>query len=101
MDITPPTDPIARLELTFDEAAKFLTEVAPKWSCQICDNKSITLYVTQPDGSIPAHIRLDQAGGGLVAFRSFAGICDRCGFVHTFDVGPLLRWRMAKAGDAK
>lgn len=101
MDINPPPDPPARLEVDFEEVIQFLDEVASGWTCHVCSNGSISLYVTQRDGSIPAHVRLDQKTGGLIAFRSFAGICDRCGYVHTFDLGPFLKWRKARTGDAE
>lgn len=101
MDITPPPDPPARLEVDFKEVGQFLDEVAPGWICHVCGNGSISLYVTQSDGSIPAHVRLDQTTGGLIAFRSFACICDKCGHVYTFDIGPFLKWRKARAGGAE
>lgn len=93
MDITRKPNPPERVDLSFEEVGQFLDEIAPDWSCPVCHNDAIALYVTQPDGSIPAHVRLAQTSGSLIAFRSFAGICDRCGFVHTFDLAPFLRWR--------
>ena len=99
MEFTPPPDPPMRLDLSFDEVGEFLDEVAQDWRCPVCSNEAITLYVTQEDGSIPAHVRLSQTTGGLIAFRSFSAICDRCGFVHTFDLGPFFRWRKRKRGE--
>lgn len=95
MDMPHP-DPAPDFTVMFGDAVAFLKDVAPNWKCAVCANEAITLYVTQPDGSIPAHVRLNAEGGGLTAFRSFAAICDRCGHVHQFDLAPFLNWRKAR-----